>query len=431
MGGLVYFDRQAKNSALGASLAGSRSQLLESLKESIASFRDSPEGLVLQSNKSDSMLRMDLILSHVLNFSEKKTQLCTYLLSPPNAEQESLETVPSLFCQTTESDASESLALDSDVEERLRDNYDWLGELAIQTYGETTPNLLSTHSDLLDELQQTFFGFLIALFIGFPLLFLSAVSSLVLFYRLIAKKAKMRFGPSEIPAYLLIEVFTLYLLGMLCLPKIVDFFGVADSANNLLLVNILGISSILLVGLWPLTEGYSLRKVADSIGMQWRGFSQSLRNLLFAPYAYLSSLAPFLLMLVLYSLTLTALGVDPSSGAHPVVPLLAKSENSNLILLVVLMAVVVAPVIEEIMFRGYFYTWMRMYLHPVLAIPLSSFVFAALHPQGVVGLVPLTCIGMILALIREWRNSLLTCMLTHAIFNAVTLSLVVSMFGAK
>ncbi len=429
VGGLVYFDRHAASSPFASSFAESRTELLNTIKQSIAVFKESPEGLILQGSKTDSMLAMDLQLAHALNFQQEKGQLCNFFKQRPNLEEGTEATVINSLCQEQSAEAAETLTLDAEVEETLRKRYDWLGELTIQTYRDDSPKLLDVHSSLLDELQQAFFYFLIALFLGFPLLLLSALSSLVLAYRLLAKKANLRFTAAPISSYLLLEVFTFYLIGMLCLPKIIEFFSLAESKSSLLIVNVVGISGLLLVCLWPLSEGFSLSKIAQSIGLQWKSFSQSLRNILFAPYIYFSSLAPFLLMLVAYSLILSALGVDPSSGAHPVVPLLTKPENKSLVYLIVLMAVVVAPIIEEIMFRGFFYSWLRIKLHPALAIPISSFLFAALHPQGAVGLVPLTCIGMVLALIREWRNSLLTCMITHAIFNAVTLSLVLLMFS--
>ena len=91
------------------------------------------------------------------------------------------------------------------------------------------------------------------------------------------------------------------------------------------------------------------------------------------------------------------------------------------------MAVVIAPFVEEIMFRGVLYSWLRSFCSPLVSMLLSAILFAGLHPQGVIGLVPLTAIGFILAFVREWRGSLIACMTTHACFNGVTLLLVVSL----
>ena len=57
---------------------------------------------------------------------------------------------------------------------------------------------------------------------------------------------------------------------------------------------------------------------------------------------------------------------------------------------------------------------------------LSAALFAAIHPQGIVGFAPLFAIGATLAALREWRGSLIAPMVAHGCVNGVTLIL---MFG--
>jgi hypothetical protein len=92
------------------------------------------------------------------------------------------------------------------------------------------------------------------------------------------------------------------------------------------------------------------------------------------------------------------------------------------------MAVVVAPCVEEVMFRGAFYSWLREYCSATFSIITSAVIFAAIHPQGLIGLVPLTFIGVILAIVREWRGTLSAAIATHACFNAGTLIVVLLLF---
>ena len=80
------------------------------------------------------------------------------------------------------------------------------------------------------------------------------------------------------------------------------------------------------------------------------------------------------------------------------------------------------------MFRGAFYCWLRARFGVLFSVLLSSFIFASVHPQGAVGVVPLTFIGILLALLREWRGTLVAPMIAHACFNAGTLSLVLFIF---
>jgi membrane protease YdiL (CAAX protease family) len=46
-------------------------------------------------------------------------------------------------------------------------------------------------------------------------------------------------------------------------------------------------------------------------------------------------------------------------------------------------------------------------------------IFAGIHPQGLAGIPVLTAMGMVLAGIRLWRNSLVASMAAHALHNGV------------
>ena len=85
-----------------------------------------------------------------------------------------------------------------------------------------------------------------------------------------------------------------------------------------------------------------------------------------------------------------------------------------------LTAVVVAPFVEEILFRGYFFGMVRRRQGFFWAAAFSSIVFSAYH-MNLYALVPLALVGWILCLIYERTGSLWYSMLWHAAFNATTL----------
>jgi membrane protease YdiL (CAAX protease family) len=59
---------------------------------------------------------------------------------------------------------------------------------------------------------------------------------------------------------------------------------------------------------------------------------------------------------------------------------------------------------------------------------VSSFVFAAIHPQGWAAIPVLGAIAFVLAGIREWRGSIVGCVVAHALNNGVvTVMLLVGM----
>jgi membrane protease YdiL (CAAX protease family) len=87
---------------------------------------------------------------------------------------------------------------------------------------------------------------------------------------------------------------------------------------------------------------------------------------------------------------------------------------------VIFMAVIVAPVAEEIIFRGYFYGVVRRYGGRIPAILTSSLLFAAIHIH-LPSMPGLFILAMSLCLLYERTASLWATMTMHAAFNASTI----------
>ena len=95
-------------------------------------------------------------------------------------------------------------------------------------------------------------------------------------------------------------------------------------------------------------------------------------------------------------------------------------------------ASVLAPLTEEIMFRGVLYRTLRdgsrrssRVVSILFAALISSLIFAAIHPQGIVGIPVLTILAFGFCLVRQWRGSLIACITMHAIHNGLTMSLLI------
>jgi membrane protease YdiL (CAAX protease family) len=99
------------------------------------------------------------------------------------------------------------------------------------------------------------------------------------------------------------------------------------------------------------------------------------------------------------------------------------------LLLAVLAAVVMAPLAEELLFRGLLHRGLRRRMRIVPATLVSSVLFAVVHLDVAVSqplaLVGLTFVGVILALAHERTGSLLVPVVIHATHNAVTIVAVV------
>jgi hypothetical protein len=90
--------------------------------------------------------------------------------------------------------------------------------------------------------------------------------------------------------------------------------------------------------------------------------------------------------------------------------------SSGLVLFVVL-AVLIAPVLEETFFRAFVFQGLSRSWGPVAGGIVSALVFAAWHQQLSV-LVPIFGLGLVLAAAFYWTKSIYSNMTLHAVFNA-------------
>src|SRR5262249_209384 len=87
-------------------------------------------------------------------------------------------------------------------------------------------------------------------------------------------------------------------------------------------------------------------------------------------------------------------------------------------------SVMVAPLAEEMVFRGIFYPFIKQLGYPRMAFFVSSLVFAFVH-FNLLTFLPLAYVGIALVLVYERTDNLLAPVLTHAFFNAVNFSMLV------
>lgn len=80
-------------------------------------------------------------------------------------------------------------------------------------------------------------------------------------------------------------------------------------------------------------------------------------------------------------------------------------------------AIVLAPLAEELLFRGILYPTVKQSGYPRLALWGTSLAFAAVH-LNLATFVPLTFLAIVLTLLYEKTNNLLAPILVHSLFNA-------------
>ncbi len=85
-----------------------------------------------------------------------------------------------------------------------------------------------------------------------------------------------------------------------------------------------------------------------------------------------------------------------------------------------LAAVVVAPVVEETLFRGILYPALKQEGYPRLALFGSSIMFAAIH-MNVMTFIPLFALALAFVFLFELTDTLIAPILAHSCFNGVNL----------
>jgi len=95
------------------------------------------------------------------------------------------------------------------------------------------------------------------------------------------------------------------------------------------------------------------------------------------------------------------------------------------LLLILFFAAVVAPICEEFFFRGFLYNALRQRIPVVWAILLQAVFFGAVHTFGVLHSVLVTGVAIVLALAYQWRQTLVTPMVAHCLFNTVQILILV------
>jgi membrane protease YdiL (CAAX protease family) len=109
----------------------------------------------------------------------------------------------------------------------------------------------------------------------------------------------------------------------------------------------------------------------------------------------------------------------PSSP--PAVEKLAESSRS--VALLVIFGVCFAPLIEEIIFRGFLFSVLSGFGGSRLAVPATAVLFALMHaPQlwpSMAGILLILAVGYVLSIVRERSNSLIPSFIVHTAYNGM------------
>ena len=124
------------------------------------------------------------------------------------------------------------------------------------------------------------------------------------------------------------------------------------------------------------------------------------------------------------SLLIQALGdqAEPQKLVTLIAEEAAKPDQTGALVFFVVMAAVVAPVVEEILFRGILYPAIKQIGYPRIAAIGTAILFALFH-VNLLTFASLTAVALGLIALYEFTDNLLAPIVAHAVFNASNLTM--------
>ena len=125
--------------------------------------------------------------------------------------------------------------------------------------------------------------------------------------------------------------------------------------------------------------------------------------------------------LILWSDIITQRLFGGGSSRQNIVEFFSGSPTLEQRIMIIVFAIVVAPVIEEFLFRFFLYNVIKRYFGRLIGVAFSALLFAAAHAHFP-SFVPLFVLGSCFAIAYEWSGSILVAMTMHSLFNSLTLT---------
>jgi membrane protease YdiL (CAAX protease family) len=152
------------------------------------------------------------------------------------------------------------------------------------------------------------------------------------------------------------------------------------------------------------------------LGLKWRQWPLVV---VIAPVTVLTMWACFAGLYALgYEGLMENLGVEIVQDS---VNLFQTHEDPSVLILMSITAVIVAPLCEEVVFRGYIYPVLKKYNGMWAAAFVSALIFSAAH-GSLAALLPLFIFGVVLVILYESTGSIWAPIGAHFLFNAATVA---------
>jgi membrane protease YdiL (CAAX protease family) len=292
--------------------------------------------------------------------------------------------------------------------------------------------------NLLADAWRTFVTVILSLLALLGLGSAGLIGAAVFMYLTVSGKLRSAMQPVPQRSAVYAETFAIWMLTFTAISFAAAFL-VRRLEHSQLLVSSVGSMLSLVAVAWPLLRGVSWRQILEDLGVLTE--RRVLREILWGLVCYVSNIPVILLgllimlvLLALYNAFVTGAGMEQAQPpAHPIINWVREA-NWLSRLHICLLACVIAPIVEETVFRGVLYRHLRdstaawrTSASVFFSTLLNSLIFAVIHPQGLLAAPALTGVAVGLSLAREWRGSLLAPMTMHAANNGLMMLLLFSL----
>lgn len=312
----------------------------------------------------------------------------------------------------------------------IEKTFGWFGELALApAVPDEPPSPKRAH--ILSEANQTLIGAVVIVGIALLGLVLGLCGLAIIAILSMKGLWKSRLGPPVAHHGVYVETFAIWFpcyFAMAWGMPYVTRGRLPDVAQaSLPMILSLGVLA------WPVLRGIAWKQVRKDIGLTFG--EQPLLEPILGFVSYMNSL-PFLIVgfgftaiLLKFAPRHVAAGnsFDPDpSMAHPLIQQLRNATAADVLPYFFLMSVL-APIMEETMFRGCLYRHLRDSTRTwkfgiVFSALTAGLLFAAAHPQGVFAIPLLASLACGFTLAREWRGTLIPSIIAHGLNNSLVLA---------
>jgi membrane protease YdiL (CAAX protease family) len=231
----------------------------------------------------------------------------------------------------------------------------------------------------------------------------------------------------KLDAWCLFETFVLWLF-IVTLLKVI----VASSTGLVRMINSLDLTLRLcmLVGIYvlPCMSFLYLRKFTKQISISreelYVPHGGILKDIIYGIGGYCASIPVLFLSAIMIVPLVNRLEKVFPTPSNPAVEFILSSKTAVEWALVFILIACLAPVIEEIVFRGILQNAIKRRAGPWIAIVCSGCIFSLLHPQLPIGFLPILVLGITFGILAEARKSLIPSIVAHGINNGIIIAFV-------